>query len=165
MTFNDFYPYQPPYNADTSWFNGEFVTRIMGFSFVASLFQGLSLDGSGGKVGGGGRGGGETQGLPGLMGYGEGSGYVWRTVSLFLIGLLVELGRRFSQWLFERMRFRACVFLSLGFRLSTYIVRYRIYYHGSIHRRRSSLRMDNPLSGMHPAPLNFFSYHLSSYTD
>ena len=110
MTYNDFYPYQPP--TDNSWFNGELFTRIMGFSFVASLFQGLSLDGKVGGAGEGG-GGGETQGLPGLMGYGERSGYVWRTVSLFLIGLLVELGRRFSQWLFERMRFRACfLFLS-----------------------------------------------------
>ncbi len=155
MTYNDFYPYQPPYNADNSWFNGEFITRIMGFSFVASLFQGLSLDGSGGKVGGGG---GETQGLPGLMGYGERSGYVWRTVSLFLIGLLVELGRRFSQWLFERMRFRACVLLLL---LSSYLNRsFRIYYHGSIYRRRSSLRMDNPLSGMRP--LTFLLISLTS---
>jgi hypothetical protein len=117
MTYNDFYAYQPPYNTDNSWFNGELVTRIMGFSFVASLFQGLSLDGSGSKVGGDG-GGGETQGLPGLMGYGERSGYVWRTVSLFLIGLLVELGRRFSQWLFERMRFRACLFFH--FHISLY---------------------------------------------
>ena len=147
MTYNDFYPYQPPYNTDNSWFNGELVTRIMGFSFVASLFQGLSLDGSGGKVGGGG---GETPGLlPGLMGYGERSGYVWRTVSLFLIGLLVELGRKFSQWLFERMRFRA-FFLFFYFFISDFIISVapRIYYHGSIYRRRSSLRMDNPLSGM-----------------
>lgn len=105
MTYNDFYPYQPPYNPDNSWFNGELFTRIMGFSFVASVFQGLlPLDGAGSRVGGG-----DTQGVPWMTGHGlqgERSAYVWRTVSLFLLGLLVEAGRRFSQWLFERMRFR-----------------------------------------------------------
>jgi chaperone BCS1 len=84
---------QGAYQQDQSWLDGnfDFFTKIMGFSFFASLFGGLG-GGDGdrsGNMGGGGRG-----------------SYVWNTISLFLLGLLVETGRRLCQWIIQRVKFR-----------------------------------------------------------
>ncbi|KAF8809901.1 P-loop containing nucleoside triphosphate hydrolase protein [Phlegmacium glaucopus] len=57
-----------------SWLSGSnFMTRIMGFSFIASLLQSNSSMGS---------------------------------AKLFLLGTIIESGRRFCQWLVERFRFQ-----------------------------------------------------------
>ena len=47
--------------------------------------------------------GGGTGGSSGIMG---GGGWGWNTIRLFLLGLLVETGRRFCQWIFLRVKFR-----------------------------------------------------------
>jgi len=87
---------QTPFQPDTSLLSGsyDFFTKIMGFSLVASLFGGLAGDGdqSGGVIGN-------------MAGGGIGS-YFWKTNRLFLLGLLIEIGRRFCQWIFLRVQFR-----------------------------------------------------------
>lgn len=40
-----------------------------------------------------------------MVGGGMGS-YFWKTNRLFLVGLLIEAGRRFCQWIFLRVQFR-----------------------------------------------------------
>ena len=60
---------------DASWLSGSnFMTRVMGFSFVASMLQSNS--------------------------------YMVDSVRLFLLGTIIETGRRFCQWLIERFWFR-----------------------------------------------------------
>ena len=73
--------------------NIDYFTKIMGFSFIASLFQGFATPFN--ATGGGGGTGGAA------------SSYVWNTISLLLLGLLVEMGRNFCQWLIQRISFRS----------------------------------------------------------
>jgi chaperone BCS1 len=100
MMYNEPYNYrqQATYQQDTSWLNGnlDFFTKIMGFSFFASLFGGLSgVPGDGDRTGGA------------IVGGGQAS-YVWNTIRLVLLGLFVETGRRFCQWIIQRVKFRQC---------------------------------------------------------
>ena len=71
----------------------DYFTKIIGFSFIASLFQGFATPFN--ATGGGGGTGGAA------------SSYVWNTMSLLLLGLLVETGRNFCQWLIQRISFRS----------------------------------------------------------
>lgn len=103
----------------TSWLSGSnFMTRIMGFSFVASLLQSNS--------------------------------YMVGSAKLFLLGTIIESGRRFCQWLIERFRIRQYTNPLKPFpRLLTGLHWFdRILHNRTIHRRRSCLWMDHSLSCM-----------------
>jgi mitochondrial chaperone BCS1 len=65
------------------------LMRIMGVSVFASLFQQIATGFHNGGVTGGG-----------------GGNYVFDTARIFILGALIEGGRRFFQWLIERVRFR-----------------------------------------------------------
>jgi len=98
MTYTDINGFPLAYPANPARFGGniDYFTKIMGFSFIASLFQGFgtpfNATGAGGRSG-------EAA-----------SSYVWNTLSLFLLGLLVETGRNFCQWLIQRISFRQLSF-------------------------------------------------------
>ena len=98
MTFNDIDGYPLAYPPDPAGFGGniDYFTKIMGFSFIASLFQGFGtpFNTTGGGVGTG----------------GATYSYVWNTIRLLLLGLLVETGRNFCQWLIQRISFRSLSF-------------------------------------------------------
>jgi hypothetical protein len=100
MRYHEPYHVRQPgaYEQDSSWLNGnfDFFTKMMGFSLFASLFKGF----------GGIAGDGEPNGGTGFMGAGGQGSYFWNTISLFLLGLFVETGRRFCQWILQRVRFR-----------------------------------------------------------
>ena len=71
------YYYDPqafPDSGSSSFLGSNFLTRVMGFSFFASMFQSNS--------------------------------YMVDSIRLFLLGTIIETGRRFCQWLIERFRFR-----------------------------------------------------------
>ena len=116
---------QAAYHQDTSWLSGnfDFFTKIMGFSFFASLFGGIPGGGDG--IGG--------------VGAGQGS-YVWNTIILFLLGLLVETGRRFCQWIIQRIRFRLC--------LELYQLVYLTLLRQNIRLQRNSLKGMQRMSGL-----------------
>lgn len=69
------------------------ITRIMGFSLFASLFQ-------------------------------RTDGYAFDTARLFVLGSLIEGGRRFFQWLVERVRFRSSPLQFLYSRVLRLTLRY-----------------------------------------
>ena len=70
-----YYEPQQTHSDGASWLSGSnFLTRVMGFSFFASMLQSNS--------------------------------YMVDSVRLFLLGTIIETGRRFCQWLIERFWFR-----------------------------------------------------------
>uniref|UniRef100_A0A8H8CDY5 BCS1 N-terminal domain-containing protein n=1 Tax=Psilocybe cubensis TaxID=181762 RepID=A0A8H8CDY5_PSICU len=77
--------------ADTSgqsWFGpGQGLTRIFGFSFIASLLQGMGtkLESIGNAAGGS-------------------NSYFGNSMKLFLLGTIIESGRRFFSWAMERFK-------------------------------------------------------------
>ena len=74
-TMDYYYEPQQAHSDGRSWLSGSnFLTRIMGFSFFASILQSNS--------------------------------YMVDSVRLFLLGTIIESGRRFCQWLIERFWFR-----------------------------------------------------------
>ncbi|KDR78146.1 hypothetical protein GALMADRAFT_245173 [Galerina marginata CBS 339.88] len=76
---------------ENSWFSpSNSMSRIMGFSFLASLFQSFT-----GTAGGGGL----VNGVPG----GQNS-YVADSIRLFLLGTIIEVGRRFFGWVVEKFK-------------------------------------------------------------
>lgn len=83
---------------DNSWFSStNVISRIMGFSFLANILHGL-LNGQG-----------AVPGSPGAsdMGAGTGGGpnsYVIDSLRLFLLGLIIEGGRRFFAWIMGRFK-------------------------------------------------------------
>ena len=71
----DYYEPQKSQSDGASWLSGSnFMTRVLGFSFFASMLQSNS--------------------------------YMVDSVRLFLLGAIIETGRRLCQWLMERFRFR-----------------------------------------------------------
>jgi mitochondrial chaperone BCS1 len=68
--------YEPQqHHPDNAWLSGSnLMTRVMGFSFIASMLQSNS--------------------------------YMIDSVKWFLLGTIIESGRRFCQWLMERLSFR-----------------------------------------------------------
>lgn len=89
--------YESADTPDVSWFGpANALTRIFGFSFIASFFQGIN-----GKMG--------------SMGEGAGgsSSYIANSMRLFLLGTIIESGRRFFGWAMERFKpFREFLFIS-----------------------------------------------------
>ncbi|PPQ68243.1 hypothetical protein CVT25_005312 [Psilocybe cyanescens] len=80
--------YESADTPDVSWFGpANALTRIFGFSFIASFFQGIN-----GKMG--------------SMGEGAGgsSSYIANSMRLFLLGTIIESGRRFFGWAMERFK-------------------------------------------------------------
>ncbi|KAF9528853.1 hypothetical protein CPB83DRAFT_853845 [Crepidotus variabilis] len=101
MSYDD--PYFVNQQPQSQWSGYEFLTRIMGFSFVASLVPAL-----GGGAGGIGSifGGGNTATDATAQGGNNPYSYLWNSASLFVLGLIIETGRRLCQWLIERVRFQ-----------------------------------------------------------
>ncbi|KAF8872803.1 hypothetical protein CPB84DRAFT_1798978 [Gymnopilus junonius] len=80
---------------DDSWFSSQnAMSHIMGFSFLVNVLHGL-LHGQGAVAGAGGLGGG--------VGGGPNS-YVIDSVRLFLLGWVIEGGRRFLSWILGRFK-------------------------------------------------------------
>lgn len=74
-------PYDPRPDSDNSWFTSEnSFSRIMGFSFLASIFGTDS---------------GST---------GQGTSYLMNSVRLFLLGTIIEGGRRLFGWFMDRFK-------------------------------------------------------------
>jgi len=83
--------YGPPLaQAPSTGFNSDFLSKMMGFSFLASV-----VGGGAGHVG---MAGGPTNPY----------GYFWDSIRLFILGLVIETGRRFFRWVVDRVRFREC---------------------------------------------------------
>lgn len=143
------FPQQGAYLQDNSWLNGnfDFITKIMSFSFIASLFNGFA--------------GGERDGSGGTLGTGGSGSYVWNTISLFLLGLFVETGRRFCQWIIQRVKFRQHPYPFSRVNGPAEIISNRILDHCPIYGRRCSLRVDNPLPGTCHPYLSCTLYHLT----
>ncbi|CAA7264031.1 unnamed protein product [Cyclocybe aegerita] len=76
-------------NQQPSFPGGNLFSRVMGFSLFAGLFQ-AGARGLGGA--------GHDQGA--------GMNYLWSSAALFVLGLLIETGRTFCQWLIERVQFQ-----------------------------------------------------------
>ena len=113
-----YYDPQQANSEGASWLSGSnFLTRVMGFSFFASMLQSNS--------------------------------YMVDSVRLFLLGTIIESGRRFCQWLIERFWFRqytASFLIKLP--LLTGLVFGRILHNRTIHWRRSCLWVDHSFSCM-----------------
>ncbi|KAJ3509731.1 hypothetical protein NLJ89_g5069 [Agrocybe chaxingu] len=76
-------------NQQSSFLGGNLFSSLMGFSLFAGLFQ-AGARGLGGA--------GHDQGA--------GMNYLWSSAAFVVLGLLIETGRKFCQWLIERVQFQ-----------------------------------------------------------
>ncbi|CAA7264045.1 unnamed protein product [Cyclocybe aegerita] len=83
----------PPFGlsklSSPSFLGSNIFNRVMSFSLFAGLFQA-----------------GMNGGIGGPQGQSASVNYLWSSVALFVLGLLIETGRRFCQWLVERVQFQ-----------------------------------------------------------
>ncbi|KAJ3501740.1 hypothetical protein NLJ89_g9203 [Agrocybe chaxingu] len=80
----------PPFGLPKPSFLGSNIfNRVMSFSLFAGLFQA-----------------GMNGGIGGPQGQSASVNYLWSSAALFILGLLIETGRRFCHWLMERVQFQ-----------------------------------------------------------
>ena len=111
------YEHHQSHSNGASWLSGSnFLTRVMGFSFFASMLQSNS--------------------------------YMVDSIRLFLLGTIIETGRRFCQWLIERFWFRQYKLMKKSPVIDAFMLFGRILHNRAIHWRWSCLWVDHSFSCM-----------------